>query len=554
MLPQWVRTWWKRYRCRTSPSQKPRRRRPSLQLGRLEDRLVPTVHIWTGAVSSLWSAGGNWTGGAPTVGEANVVLDFPVSPAGNLANVDNISGNLAINQINIVGTGYSFGAVSGSSITLKGGAASPTVSDTLGGNSFNASLPIALGGSSDSTIQVLAGTDTVNSTLSGGNGLALSGGGTLLLGAANTYGGNTTVSAGTLQNNVAKALPSATSLTVDAGATYDLNGHNQALASLALSGGTVLTEAATLTLNGDVTATGASSITGTDPGVDKDNVDLPADRTFTIGTTLSTDALNIAAVLGGSGGLDKVGPGTLDLTSANTYSGATTVGAGTLLVDGSVTGTGAVAVNSGTLGGTGFLAGTVTVNTGGAITGGTLGGIGTLTVGALTFNGGTYAADFNGDTSDRIDTAGAVNLNAGTAGTFTVNSQSGTTTAANVFTLIQNTGVGGISNTPFLGATEGSSGTIDGTAGAFTYAGGAGQNLTFTATGAPSFTLPAPGSYTLKQVTEAGGSDNLQLLQGSTIIDSRPSSSVTGTYTVKGASNGVYSLTVDYTASGGYFQ
>src|SRR5689334_16900135 len=36
------------------------------------------THTWTGASSGLWSASGNWTGGAPVSGEAApVILIFP---------------------------------------------------------------------------------------------------------------------------------------------------------------------------------------------------------------------------------------------------------------------------------------------------------------------------------------------------------------------------------------------------------------------------------------------------------------------------------------------
>ena len=75
------------------------------------------------------------------------------------------------------------------------------------------------------------------------------------------------------------------------------------------------------------------------------------------------------------------------------------------------------------LGGSGTVGGRVAINSGGTITGGTLGTVGTLTVGSLSFNGGTFAADFNGNTSDTLATAGTVNLNAGSCRcAFTVNS------------------------------------------------------------------------------------------------------------------------------------
>jgi hypothetical protein len=57
--------------------------RPSLEL--LENRLVPAVHTWTGAsmTSNNWSDPENWSGGAPTAGEANVSLIFSNSVGGS---------------------------------------------------------------------------------------------------------------------------------------------------------------------------------------------------------------------------------------------------------------------------------------------------------------------------------------------------------------------------------------------------------------------------------------------------------------------------------------
>src|SRR5262249_13851551 len=151
----------------------------------------------------------------------------------------------------------------------------------------------------------------------------------------------------------------------------------------------------------------------------------------------------------------------------------------------------------------------------------------------------------SGNTSDTIATAGAINLANPTQGIFTKNSQSGSATANTVFTLISNTGSipSPISNPPLSGALEGGSDTIDGAPGFYTYAGGNGQNFVFVASGAPTFSLPAAGSYSLQQVT-VGSSTDLQLLQGSTVIDSRPTSSVTGTYTINGTAGNVYTLTI----------
>jgi fibronectin-binding autotransporter adhesin len=85
-----------------------------------------------------------------------------------------------------------------------------------------------------------------------------------------------------------------------------------------------------------------------------------------------------------AGTLTKEGTGTLKLSQANTYIGATTVSVGTLLVTntiGSGTGTGPVTVNSlATLGGTGGILGPVTVLDGGIVAPGA--SAGTLSIGS----------------------------------------------------------------------------------------------------------------------------------------------------------------------------
>ena len=137
---------------------------------------------------------------------------------------------------------------------------------------------------------------------------------------------NTTPAAGSIN-----MLPAMTALRIAAGATLDLGGVNQQVASLSDqtpgNGGSVVnsgTASAVLTLS----ATGGSTtFSGAIAG----------------GGTLGT----IGLVMSGSG--RQV------LSGSNTYNGPTTVGQGKLVVDGWLTHS-AVAVNSGgTLGGTGYL-------------------------------------------------------------------------------------------------------------------------------------------------------------------------------------------------------
>ncbi|HZZ78560.1 MAG TPA: autotransporter-associated beta strand repeat-containing protein [Gemmataceae bacterium] len=140
-----------------------------------------------------------------------------------------------------------------------------------------------------------AGLDSYNGTITGTNlSLSKSGGGTLTLTKANTYGGTTTISAGTVAAGHSNALPSTTSLAVDG--TFDLNGFGQQVAS--------------------VTSAGAGIVT---------NSGLAA--TFTINNAAPD---SYAGTIAGNLTLAKSGVGLLTLTQTNSYTGATTISAGTL--------------------------------------------------------------------------------------------------------------------------------------------------------------------------------------------------------------------------------
>jgi len=157
-------------------------------------------------------------------------------------------------------------------------------------------------------------------------------------------------------------LPASTALEIGAGGTLDLNGRDQAVASLADHGGA-----------GGVVTNGAAG----DPAVL--TIGSPA------GSTTFTGSINDGA---GVLSLVKTGDSSQVLAGASTYSGGTTIGGGTLWVNnttGSGTGGGAVVVLSGaTLGGSGTVAGTVALQ--GRVSPGA--SVGTLTTGSQTWSDG----------------------------------------------------------------------------------------------------------------------------------------------------------------------
>ncbi len=136
----------------------------------------------------------------------------------------------------------------------------------------------------------------IGNTSNGALGLTKIGTNTLTLSATNTYTGATTLTAGTLS----------------AGATGNLGA---AASNLVFNGGTLQITGTTLT---NISGIGHTVITnpGETVGLDINN----AANTFTFDQVLNQT----------TGGLTKLGAGTLVLNKANTYTGATTVSAGTL--------------------------------------------------------------------------------------------------------------------------------------------------------------------------------------------------------------------------------
>jgi autotransporter-associated beta strand protein len=281
---------------------------------------------------------------------------------------------------------------------------------------------------------------------------------------ANTYVGDTIISHGTLEltksgaiavpgnitclgnngNNgvrllLADQIADTSAVVLNGSDSLDLNNHNETIGSLAGSGPVPLGNA-TLSVGGNNT-----------------------DTSFSGG-------------MGGTGGLTKIGTGTMTLSGAKIYTGTTTVLAGKLLVNGQQPQS-PVSINGGTLGGTGKV-GNISDSSGYVSPGASPGIL--ICSNYSTFNtSNQLQIEINGSTPgtgyDQLQVNGSVLLMGGTL-QVTMNMVGA---ISNQYVIVANDGVDLVNGT-FTGLPEGGSITNHGAVFTITYHGGDGNDIVLT--------------------------------------------------------------------------
>ncbi|EAP7279875.1 fibronectin-binding autotransporter adhesin ShdA [Salmonella enterica] len=268
---------------------------------------------------------------------------------------------------------------------------------------------------------------TLDNNVTGGGQIVKTGNDELIVTGDNTYSGGTTITGGTLTADYADSL--GTGVIANSG-VFQV-GEGELENTLSGSGSLVKTGTGELTLSGDNSYSGDTTITG---GT------LTADHADSLGTgvianigVLQVGEGELENTLSGSGALVKTGTGELTLSGDNTYSGGTTITGGTLTADHADSlGTGVIA-NSGVLQvGEGELENTLS-GTGSLVKTGT----GELTLsGDNTYSGGTtiddgvlIATNVNALGGGDVDNTGTLKLDAeGEFNLANVTTQSGATT------------------------------------------------------------------------------------------------------------------------------
>jgi autotransporter-associated beta strand protein len=344
--------------------------------------ISPTISITDPAAQAALTVGAN--GGSSTFG--GIIQDAGGGPGSMLKTG---TGTLTLTAANTFSGGTT---IDGGTLGLAHSSAAGTGPITVLGSTIeyadtvNIANPVDL--HNDATLNIDAGSATQSGAIGeigGSFGLTKAGAGRFVLNGVNTYSGGTTIAGGILVMN-----------------------SNEAFGDI--SGPVALLDGARLTTGVILTTPRALSLTGTGQ----------------VNVSNSSAILTWEGAVSGAGLLNKIGDGTLILTSDNTYSGGTSINGGTLLANnttGSTTGTGGVTIHGGfggTLGGTGSVAGMTTVNAGATVSPGA--SAGALTLADVSFNpGSTLAIELGGMTAGTDHDQLVVNSGATLGGTLSLN-------------------------------------------------------------------------------------------------------------------------------------
>ncbi|EMA3497951.1 fibronectin-binding autotransporter adhesin ShdA [Salmonella enterica] len=374
--------------------------------GELENTLSGAGSLVKTGTGELTLSGDNSYSGGTTITGGTLTADHADSLG---------SGDIANSGVLQVGEGELKNTLSGSGSLVKTGTGELTLSGdntysggtTITGGTLTADHADSLGsGDIDNSGVLQVGEGELENTLSGTGSLVKTGTGELTLSGDNSYSGGTTITGGTLTADHADSL--GTGAIANSGVLQV--GEGELENTLSGSGSLVKTGTGELTLSGDNSYSGGTTITG---GT------LTADHADSLGTgaiansgVLQVGEGELKNTLSGSGSLVKTGTGELTLSGDNnTYSGDTTIADGTLIAANvNALGSGNID-NSGTLmldANGAFELANVTTHSGATTA---LAAGSTLNAGQLTQeDGSTLSIDLGAATDDAVITADSVTL------------------------------------------------------------------------------------------------------------------------------------------------
>ena len=392
-----------------------------LESGTAAAILAGTVGVNKNASGTVTLSAANTYTGATTINAGTLQIgNGGTTGALSTSSAITNNGTLTFNRSNTITQGTHFAsAISGTGHVTQAGTGTLSFNGT---NSYTGTTTISAGtlalnssASNNSTISgdilINGGTlnyqSSINDQISNSATVTMTSGSFALaardetIGAMSISGGNISITSGWLTlssassftgGNVSITSPGGSIITAGqttlGNATFSYSNASNASKGLILLSGLSVDANTTANFNNASTGVGRVSLEG-------------STKVFDVGASANMNIGWAVVSSNSSGGLTKNGTGTLTLSAANTYTGATLVSAGTLLVNGSTSTISAVSVGSGAaLGGAGTINGSVSINSGATLIPGIAS---TLTLGStLTFESGSTMVLALGSSSSKI--------------------------------------------------------------------------------------------------------------------------------------------------------
>jgi autotransporter-associated beta strand protein len=324
---------------------------------------APGTFTWTGNADSFWTNAANWSAGA-VPGAADTAI-FDASSAHRLATDPGAA--LAVQGVRVSGGLRGVGIIATSTYAITLGAGGLALTDTVATLTLNAPALLATAqtwavGAEAKLVAskvitqgahrltwAVDGALTLSAALKGSGGLVKSGAGTATISANQGFSGGVTVSGGTLQLNAGgwyvNPFGSYNVVTIQTGATLRTGGAH----SLGVDQNQVIVNGGTLDLGAENYISGLTMAGGTVEGGDlrtwggtmtfnasaggatiNSSLNLVGSATLNVADGAAAADLHLHGGINNSGGLTKSGAGTLLITGAGSYGGATTLSAGRL--------------------------------------------------------------------------------------------------------------------------------------------------------------------------------------------------------------------------------